>query len=172
MMDLTLVTRKHNMIDDAINRLGLVLPPPASPPSGFEFHFEPVRIRKSRVVVAGHMPQAVDGSLCGPFGKVPGEVSLALAQEAARNTAMSMLASLKQALGSLDRIECWLVVQGFVNADPGFAQTTHVLDAFSDRILDIFGFEVGAHARTAIGVAALPLNSCVIVAAELEIQST
>ena len=85
---------------------------------------------------------------------------------------MSMLASLEQALGSLDHIESWLVVQGFVNADPGFAQTTHVLDAFSDRILDIFGPDIGAHARTAIGVAALPLNSCVIVAAELGIRST
>jgi enamine deaminase RidA (YjgF/YER057c/UK114 family) len=59
-----------------------------------------------------------------------------------------------------------------VNADPGFAQTTHVLDAFSDRIVDIFGSDVGAHARTAIGVAALPMNSCVIVAAEVEIRSS
>jgi enamine deaminase RidA (YjgF/YER057c/UK114 family) len=159
------------MIDDALQRLGLLLPPPASPPPGFEFHFEPVRIRKNRVFVAGHMAQAPDGSLCGPFGKVPGEVSVADAQEAARNTAMSMLASLNQALGSLDRIESWLVVQGFVNADPGFAQTTHVLDAFSDRILEIFGSDVGGHARTAIGVVGLPMNSCVIVAAELEIPA-
>jgi enamine deaminase RidA (YjgF/YER057c/UK114 family) len=117
------------------------------------------------------MPQAADGSLCGPFGKVPSEVSLARAQQAARDTAMSILASLNQVLGSLDRIESWLIVQGFVNADPGFAQTTHVMDAFSDRIVDIFGSDVGAHARTAIGVAALPMNSCVIVAAELEIRT-
>ena len=84
---------------------------------------------------------------------------------------MSMLASLKLALGDLDRITAWLVVSGFVNADPGFPQTTHVLDAFSDRILDIFGQEVGGHARTAIGATALPLNSCVIVAAELEVRA-
>jgi enamine deaminase RidA (YjgF/YER057c/UK114 family) len=157
------------MIEEALVRLGLTLPPPASPPPGFEFHFEPVRIRGSRVFVAGHMAQAPDGTVCGPFGKVPSEVSLPDAQEAARNTAMSMLASLKAALGDLDRIAAWLVVSGFVNADPGFPQTTHVLDAFSDRILEIFGPTVGAHARTAIGASALPLNSCVIVAAELEI---
>ena len=83
---------------------------------------------------------------------------------------MSMLASLKLALGDLDRIAAWLLVQGFVNADPGFPQTTQVLDAFSDRILEIFGPDIGAHARTAIGAAALPLNSCLIVAAELEIH--
>jgi enamine deaminase RidA (YjgF/YER057c/UK114 family) len=159
------------MIDDVLQRLGLSVPPPVSPPPDFAFHFEPVRIRGERAFVAGHMAQAPDGSLCGPFGKVPSEVSISAAQEAARNTAMSMLASLKQVLGDLDRIAAWVFVQGFVNADPGFSSTTHVLDAFSDRIVDIFGNEVGGHARTAIGVAALPMNSCVIVSAELEIQS-
>jgi enamine deaminase RidA (YjgF/YER057c/UK114 family) len=157
--------------DDTLTRLGLTVPPPAVPPPGFEFHFERVRMHGVRAYVAGHMAQAADGSLCGPFGKVPTEVDLTSAQEAARNTAMSMLASLKSALGSLDRIEAWLVVNGFVNADPGFPQTTLVLDAFSDRILEIFGPTVGAHARTAVGASALPLNSCVIVAAELEITA-
>ena len=58
---------------------------------------------------------------------------------------MSILASLKLALGDLDRIAAWLSVQGFVNANPGFPQTTHVLDAFSDRILvRIFGPTWGA----------------------------
>jgi enamine deaminase RidA (YjgF/YER057c/UK114 family) len=144
------------MIEDALHRLGLILPPPATPPPGFEFHFERVRIRGNRVFVAGHMAQAPDGALCGPFGKVPSQVPVSSAQEAARNTAMSILASLKLALGDLDRIEAWMVVQGFVNADPGFPQTTHVLDTFSDRMLEIFGPDVGAHSRTAIGVAALP----------------
>jgi enamine deaminase RidA (YjgF/YER057c/UK114 family) len=158
------------MIEDAVARLGLTVPPPATPPPGFEFHFEPVRIIGGRALIAGHMPQAPDGSLCGPFGKVPSAVPLAAAQEAARNTAMSILGSLKSVLGSLDRVSAWLVVNGFVNADPGFPQTTQVLDAFSDRILDIFGPEIGGHARTAIGAAALPLNSCLIVSAEIEIR--
>lgn len=157
------------MIDDTLSQLRLTVPPAATAPPGFGFHFERVRLRGSRAFVAGHMAQAPDGSLSGPFGKVPTEVALPEAQEAARNTAMSMLASLKLALGNLDRIEAWLVVNGFVNAEPGFPQTTQVLDAFSDRIVEVFGPTVGAHARTAIGVAALPLNSCVIVAAELEI---
>jgi hypothetical protein len=62
------------------------------------------------------------------------------------------------------------MVNGFVNADPGYGETTLVLNAFSEFILEVFGPVVGAHARTAIGVASLPLNSCVIVAAELEIR--
>jgi len=159
------------MIDETLARLGLTVPPPAVPPPGFEFHFERVRTRGRRAFVAGHMAQAPDGSLCGPFGKVPSQVDLSAAQDAARNTAMSMLASLKLALGSLERIEAWLVVNGFVNADPGFPHTTQVLDGFSDRVLEIFGPAVGAHARTAVGASALPLNSCVVVAAELEITA-
>jgi len=158
------------VIEEVLGQLGLAVPPPATPPPGFDFHFERVRVRGNRAFVAGHMPQAPDGLLCGPFGKVPSQVSVSSAQEAARNTAMSMLASLKQTLGDLDRIAAWVLVQGFVNADPGFPQTTQVLDAFSDRILEVFGEEVGAHARTAIGVAALPMNSCLIVTAELEIR--
>jgi enamine deaminase RidA (YjgF/YER057c/UK114 family) len=157
-------------VDDVLRSLGLVLPPLVIPPPGFEFHFDRVRVRKDRAFVSGHMAQATDGSLCGPFGKVPSVVSLPAAREAARRTALSMLASLEDALGTLDGISAWLVVQGFVNADPGFTQTTHVLDPFSDLIVDVFGPVVGGHARTAIGVAALPLDSCLVVAAELELQ--
>jgi hypothetical protein len=62
------------------------------------------------------------------------------------------------------------MIQGFVNADPQYAQTTLVLNGCSELILEVFGPHVGSHARTAIGVAALPLNSCVIVAAELELH--
>jgi enamine deaminase RidA (YjgF/YER057c/UK114 family) len=139
-------------------------------PQGRPLPFEFVRLRGDRAFVAGHMPQAADGSLSGPFGKVPSAVSLAAAQEAARLTGLSMLGSLQRALGDLDRISAWLMVNGLVNADPEFAETTLVLNAFSELILEIFGPVVGAHARTAIGVTALPLNTCVVVAAELEVR--
>jgi enamine deaminase RidA (YjgF/YER057c/UK114 family) len=148
---------------------GLILPPPATPPPGFAFPFEFVRIRDNRAFVSGYMAQAPDGSLPGPFGKVPSVVPLPAAQESARSTALSMLGSLHRALGDLDRISAWLMVNGLVNADPGFPETTLVLNAFSELILDVFGPEVGAHARTAIGVTALPLDTCVVIAAELEV---
>ena len=64
------------------------------------------------------------------------------------------------------------MVHGFVNADPGYPQTTVVLNPFSDLVLDLFGDEVGSHARTAIGVAAVPLNLPVIVAAEVEVDAS
>ncbi len=75
------------------------------------------------------------------------------------------------ALGDLSRVTAWCTVNGFVNADPGYDRTTLVLNPFSELILALFGAEVGAQARTVIGVAALPLNLPVVVSAELTIRS-
>lgn len=62
----------------------------------------------------------------------------------------------------------WLTVSGHVNAEPGYAQTTAVINPVSELLLDLYGPEAGAHARTAIGVAALPLNLPVVISAEIE----
>ena len=123
-----------------------------------------------RAFVSGHGPLAPDGSPAGPYGKVPSEVSLEAAQESARLTALAVIAGLKQAIGDLDRIAGWAMVNGFVNANPGYAQTTLVMNPFSDLILDVFGPEVGAHARTAVGVATVPLNLPLVVSAEIELS--
>jgi enamine deaminase RidA (YjgF/YER057c/UK114 family) len=103
---------------------------------------------------------------------VPNEVSLEEAQESARLTALAILANLRRELGDLDRVTNWLVVNGLVNAEPGYPQTTAVINPFSQLILAVYGPEAGAHARTAIGVAALPMNLPVIVSAEVEIAKT
>jgi hypothetical protein len=113
-----------------------------------------------------------DGTPAGPFGKVPSEVSLEDAQGSARLTTLAMLSSLRQELGDLDRITSWLVVNGLINADPGYPQTTAVINSCSELILDLYGSEAGAHARTAIGVSALPLNLPVVISAEVEISET
>ena len=62
------------------------------------------------------------------------------------------------------------MVHGMINAEPGYGQTTSVINGFSDLTVELYGEDVGRHARTAIGVAALPLNLCVVIAAEVEIQ--
>ncbi len=97
---------------------------------------------------------------------MPSEVPLEAAQESARLTVLAMLGALRGALGSLDRVRDWVTVHGFVNADPGYPQTTAVLNPASDLLVEVFG-EHGRHARTAIGVAALPLNLPVIMSAEV-----
>ena len=156
-------------VEKRIEELGLELPGPLQVPPGLVVPFEWVRVRGNRAFVSGHGPLAADGTPAGPFGKVPSEVSLEDAQQSARLTALGMLASLRTALGDLDRITAWLMISGFVNADPGYAQTTLVLNPVSEIVLDVFGAEVGAHARTAIGVSTVPLNMPLVVAAELEI---
>jgi enamine deaminase RidA (YjgF/YER057c/UK114 family) len=157
-------------IEQRLEELGLVLPEAAKVPPGIRVSFSWVRVRGDRAFVSGHGALAPDGSPAGPFGKVPNEVSLEEAQESARNTALSMLGSLKRTLGDLDRVTAWLTVNGMVNTEPGYGQTTNVINGFSDLIVGLYGDDAGQHARTAIGVTALPLNLCVVIAAEVEIQ--
>lgn len=158
------------VIEQRLASLGLELPAAAVPPPGFAFSFEWVRVVGSRVLVSGHSPQAIDGRLVGPFGKVPSEVSIDEATAAARATVLSVLGSVRRAIGDLDRIAAWVSVTGMVNADAGYGQTTNAINGFSDLVLEIFGPEVGAHARTAVGYAALPLNNAVVIGAELELD--
>ena len=152
-------------IEAKLQALGLVLPAAPKAPPGIKLSFAWTRIRGNRIYVSGHSAQAPDGSFIGPFGKVPTEVSLEAAQAAARSTALSILASLKR---DLDRVTAWLMVYGMVNADPGYAQTTNAINGFSDLILELYGPEVGQHARMAVGMVTLPLNNAVTIAAEVE----
>jgi enamine deaminase RidA (YjgF/YER057c/UK114 family) len=156
-------------VEQRLEELGLVLPEPPQVPPGFQFPFSWVRVWDGKAYVSGHSAQAPDGSFAGPFGKVPIEVSSEAAHEAARKTALSMLGSLKRALGDLDRVTAWLMVHGMVNADPGYSQTTSAINGFSNLIVDLYGPEIGAHARVAVGMAALPLDNAVVIAAEVAV---
>ena len=152
-------------VRDRLHQLGLALPRPPAMPVTTTFSW--VRTLDSRVLVSGHGPQNPDGSPAGPYGRVPDQVSLEQAKHSARLAALAVIASVEQVIGNLDRIDAWLTVTGFVQAEPGYDGTTAVLNSFSELVLDVFGETVGQHARTAIGVAALPLNLPVVVAAEL-----
>jgi len=143
---------------------------PAVPKMPVETTFVWVRRSGCRLMVSGHGAQHLDGSPAGPFGRVPDEVSLGEAQESARLAALSVMASVQAVVGDLDRVTAWLAVAGFVNATPGYPQTTAVLNAFSEVVVDVFGPHIGQHSRTAIGVAALPLNLPVVAAAEIEVE--
>lgn len=157
--------------EDRLGELGLTLPEVTQLPPGVSTPFQWVRTHGGRAFISGHGALSADGSPAGPFGKVPSEVALDAAQGSARLATLAILSSLKRELGSLDRVTAWLTVQGFVNADAGYAQTTAVMNPFSELIVSVFGAEVGLHARTAIGVAALPLNLPVVIAGEVEIST-
>ncbi|MFE0626308.1 RidA family protein [Streptomyces sp. NPDC058864] len=92
------------------------------------------------------------------------------AYDAARSTALAVLASLRAALGDLDRVVAWLRVFGMVNAAPGFASAPAVVNGFSDLILELWGPEAGSHARSAVGLAELPFRIPVEIEAEVLIR--
>ncbi len=89
---------------------------------------------------------------------------------AAKLTALSILGSLKRALGDLDRIGAWVRVFGMVSSAPGFTSQPSVINGFSDLILEVFGADVGAHARSAVGMAELPWGIPVEIEAEVELR--
>jgi enamine deaminase RidA (YjgF/YER057c/UK114 family) len=156
-------------IERKIEALGLTLPAPIQVAPSVRLPFAPVRVRGNRALVSGNGPLALDGSVTGPFGKLGADVTLEQGYQAARLTALAVLASLKRELGDLDRVTAWLRVFGMVNAAPGFTQTPAVINGFSDLILELYGQEVGAHARSAIGVAELPFGMPVEIEVEVEI---
>lgn len=156
-------------IESRIAELGLALPQPLQLPPGLKLPFEWVRVRGHRAYVSGHVPVNADGRLAEPLGRVGAEVTPEQAYASARLVALAHLGSLKRALGDLDRITAWLRVFAMVNTAPDFNETPRATNGYSDLILDIFGPEVGAHARSSIGMM-LPLNAPVNCEAEVEVD--
>ena len=149
-------------IENRLQELGLALPAPVQAPPGVELPFESVRLLGGLAYVSGHGP--FDGDRLLVTGRVGAEVSVEQAYDAARATGLSMLASLKLALGDLDRVTSWVKVLGFVRCGPGFDATPAVINGFSDLLLALWG-DAGRHARSAIGAGELPFGMPVEVEA-------
>ncbi|MEM7331090.1 MAG: RidA family protein [Chloroflexota bacterium] len=162
--------QNQDLIETKLNEMGLALPDPIQLPPGMVLPFPWVRVRGKRVFVSGHGPLNADGSLKRPFGKVGQDVTVEEAYESARATGLAILSSLKMELGSLDRITAWLRVFGMVNSAPGFNQQPSVINGFTDLILELYGEEQGTHARSAVGMASLPIDIPVEIEAEVEID--
>ena len=157
-------------IERRIEAMGLVLPPAMKAPEGLRLPFALVRVAGKRAYISGHGPQSPEGPFVGPFGKVGTELTVEQGYEAARLTCLSILGSLKRELGDLDRVTAWLRVFGMVNSAPDFHLQPNVINGFSDLILELWGPERGAHARSAVGMAALPMQIPVEIEAEVEID--
>jgi enamine deaminase RidA (YjgF/YER057c/UK114 family) len=140
------------------------VPPNIKTPSAW------IRLRGDKAYISGHGPQNSDGSVAGPFGKVgTNDVSVEQGYESAKLACLSILGSLKREIGRLDKVAAWLQVRVMINTVEGFTKTANVADGFSDLILMLYDREAGIHARSAIGVQALPLNLPVIIDALVEI---
>ncbi len=158
------------LIEDRLRALGLQLPEPLRLPPGAKLSFPWVRVVGDRALISGHGPTLADGSLAKPLGKVGAEVSEEQAYEAARLTGLAILGSLQRELGSLDRIVAWVRIFGMVNSAPGFGRQPAVINGFSDLVVEVFGEERGAHARSAVGMAELPFGIPVEIEGEVLVR--
>ena len=116
--------------------------------------FDLVRADGNHLYLSGHVPTDITGAMNKPFGKVGDEVSPEEAYAIAGRIALGLCASIKAHVGDLDRVEKWLRVFGMVNTAPGFTQIPAVINGCSDTLLQIFGTNIGAHARSAPGMRA------------------
>ena len=147
------------VVDDRLAGLGLVVPEVVPPVAAYV----PAVLDGSRVYVSGQVP-VVDGALLesGHVGEGPGLVSPERAKELAAVCALNAIAAVKSVVGDLDRVERVVKVVGFVASDPSFTGQPGVVNGASELFAAVFG-EAGKHARSAVGVAALPLGAPVEV---------
>jgi len=150
-------------IEAKLEALGLTLPAPLVPPGNFQL----VKLHAGLAYIAGHGP--FDGSTLLVEGLIGRDLTLEQGYDAARLTALSILASLKRELGDLDRITQWIRTVGYVHCAPGFGQNAAVLNGFSDLIVELWG-DPGRHARSAPGQGPSPLNVPIIIDAIVAIQ--
>lgn len=158
-------------IEAKLAALGLVLPEPIQMPPGFVAPFQFVRVVATRAYISGHCPLTADGKVSAPLGKLGRELTIEQGYAAARLTGLAILSSLKRALGDLDAVLAWNRVFGMVNSAPGFDKQPMVINGFSELILELYGPRIGAHSRSAVGMAELPFNIPVEIEAEVEIAA-
>jgi enamine deaminase RidA (YjgF/YER057c/UK114 family) len=150
----------HIMIEEKLSSLGISLPVPPVPAGSYV----PVVVSGNLAFVAGQIP--AEGNHIKFRGKV---VSIETGQQAALLCTINALAQLKSSLGSLDRVKQVIKLTGFINCDPTFADHPKVINGASDLLVQLFG-EKGKHARVAVGVTSLPLDSAVEIDLLIEIN--
>ena len=139
--------------------------PPAPKPAGV---YKPVVIVGGMAYVSGHGPLLNDGTLI--TGRVGADVDQQGGYNAARQTGLALLATLRSHLGSLDRIKRVVKVLGMVNATPDFTAHPAVINGCSELFAEVFGEDIGVAARSAVGMGSLPGNISVEIEAIFEVE--
>lgn len=150
-------------IEQKLAAMGLELASPAAPIA----NFIPTVRTGNLVFVAGHLPRRPDGTVLNP-GKVGQEVSEEQGYEAAKLAMVNCLASIKEAIGDLDKVKQVVKLLVMVNADPQFDRQFIVANGASDLLVELYG-DQGRHARSAVGMGSLPRGSCVEVEMIVEV---
>ena len=138
--------------------------PPAAKPMGV---YKPVVVVGNLLYTSGHGPLKTDKTLI--TGRVGADLDVDAGKAAARQTGLAILASLRDTLGSLDRVKRIVKTLGLVNCTPEFSQQPAVINGFSELMADVFGPDAGVGSRSAVGATSLPANMAVEVEAIFEI---
>lgn len=146
-----------------VKELGLELPPSRAALA----IYVPAVLVGDMLYVSGTGPRKSDGEFI--VGRVGSEITLEDAQAAARLTGLNILTAVREALGSLDRVDRIVKVLGMVNCEPTFTQQPRVINGFSQLMVDIFGEKRGKGARSAVGMGSLPGNMPVEIEAIFKI---
>ena len=150
-------------VENKLDKLGLSLPDSPSPVANY---VPVVNTAVGFVYTSGQIPKRSDGSLI--TGKLGENLTVDDGYEAAKLTTLSLLSSLKQEIGNLERIKRIVKLLCMVNCTPDFDQQPHVANGSSDLLVELFG-EKGRHARSAVGVVSLPMNVCVEIELIIEV---
>lgn len=158
----------ENTVEERLAAMGLEIPAVSGPPPGAQIRMTPARRVGTTVYLSGNGPLKDGQVVCR--GKLGRDVTVEQGYAAAQLTALNLIAVLKAEIGDLEQVATWAKLLGFINSAPGFNEQPAVLNGASDLILGAFGAEVGAHARSAVGMAELPWNICVEIEAVVEIR--
>ncbi len=141
--------------------------PPAPKPAGV---YRPLMVVGNLAYVSGHGPFNEDGSLI--IGRVGADLDLDKGKAAARQTGLAILATLREALGTLDKVERVIKVLGMVNCTPEFQKHPQVINGCSELFAEIWGPENGVGARSAVGMSSLPNSIAVEIEAIFALSPT
>ncbi len=144
-------------------KLDIELPPPPKAAGSYQL----AKRHRDLVFLAGHGPIENGGLISG---KVGGDLSVEQGAHAARVTGLNMLATLRAELDDLENVTSVLKLLGMVNVAPGFDELPAVLNGCSDLMIEVFGEEIGRHARSAVGMAELPFDMAVEIEAVVAVR--
>jgi enamine deaminase RidA (YjgF/YER057c/UK114 family) len=150
--------------DARLTELDITLPPPATPMANY---VGAVRVGQL-LFVAGHGPIRRDGKMA--TGKLGRDLTTEQGYQVARDVGVNLLATVRAHLGSLDRVKRIVKVLGMVRSAEGFGDQPTVINGFSDLMVEVFGDAIGKHARSAVGMAELPVGIPVEIEMILEVD--
>ncbi len=156
--------KNAGMAERRLRELGIELPPPPKPVA---VYVPAVRVGNT-LYTSGHGPRRLDGA--SVQGKVGKDLTLEQGYEAARIVGLNVLSSVRNTLGSLDKVVRLVKVLGMVNCTSDFTKQPQVINGFSELMVQVFGEQMGKGARSAVGMGSLPSNIAVEIEAIFEVR--